>query len=283
MTEDPKGLAIVAGSGALPRMLAESCAEMARPYSIVKFEGIELDWATDHPIIPAIYEKPGRLFRDIRHAGLKVVTFAGGITRPRISPLRFDLKGIRLAPRLFQALKGGDDAALRIVTEIFEEEGLEIAAAHELLETLLTPEGVLSTRAPDDQDKADAARAAEIVAALGTLDVGQGAVVAQGICLGLESIQGTDAMLRHVEATAAPFRPDPEGAGGVLFKAPKLGQDWRVDLPAIGPETIRRAHAAGLSGVVVEAGGVLMLGRDDVIAEADALGLFLWGRKRGGV
>ncbi len=272
-------LAIVAGAGLLPRLIAEDCALRKRPYHVVQFDGISLDWTADHPVMRAVFEKPGGLFRDLRHRGVKVITFAGGMRRPTVSPLRFDLTGIRLAPKLFAALRGGDDAALRIVTEIFEAEGLKIAAAHELLEGLLAPAGTLTKAEPGAADQSDIDRAAEIARALGSIDVGQGAVVAQGICLGLESIQGTDAMLDMVAETGAPFRPDPKGAGGVLFKGPKPGQDWRMDLPAIGPETVRRAAKAGLAGIAVQAGGVLLLGRDEIIAEADKLNLFVTGHK----
>ena len=64
----------------------------------------------------------------------------------------------------------------------------------------------------------------------------------------------------------------------MLYKAPKPGQDWRADLPAIGVETVRKAAEAGLAGVVIAAGGVIVLDRDAVIREADARGLFLWAR-----
>lgn len=272
-------LAIVAGSGALPRMLAEECQRRKRPYQVVVYEGIHLDWSENHPVIPAIFEKPGKLFSALRRAGCTQVTFAGGMRRPKVSPMRFDLKAIRLAPTLFRALRSGDDAALRIVTEIFEDEGLTIVGAHKLLSHLIARAGVRTVAQPSEADKQDAARAAVIVEALGQVDVGQGAVVAQGICLATESIQGTDAMLDFVTMTGGPFRPDPDGAKGVLLKAPKPGQDWRTDLPAIGPQTIEKAHEAGLAGVVVQAGGVLILGEAETIARADQLGLFLWARE----
>ena len=121
------------------------------------------------------------------------------------------------------------------------------------------------------------ARAAEIVAALGAVDVGQGAVVAQGLCLAVESLPGTDAMLAWVAQTAR--RPNPAGAKGVFYKAPKPGQDRRIDLPALGPQTVARAAAAGLAGIVWQAGGVILLDRDDMIAGAQAHGLFLWSRE----
>ncbi|MEH6775017.1 MAG: UDP-2,3-diacylglucosamine diphosphatase LpxI, partial [Cereibacter changlensis] len=88
---------------------------------------------------------------------------------------------------------------------------------------------------------------------------------------------GTDAMLDWVAQTAR--RPNPQGAKGVFYKAPKPGQDRRIDLPALGVETVRRAAAAGLAGIVWQAGGVITLDRAAMLAEAEAHGLFLWSRE----
>lgn len=280
MSEAPGGvLAIVAGRGVLPRLIAEDCARRGRPYRVVVFEGVPLDWLDGHPSIPAIFEKPGRLFSELRAAGCREITLAGGMRRPELNPLRFDLKLLRLAPKVLSGLKGGDDRTLRLVAEVLEAEGLTLRAPHEILADLLAPAGILGRVAPSEADRIDAARAAAIVAALGVVDVGQGAVVAQGLCLGVESIQGTDAMLEFVARTGAAFRPDPAGGRGVLYKGPKPGQDWRVDLPAVGPATLRAAAAAGLAGVALRAGGALLLGRAETVAAADAAGLFLWGRE----
>jgi DUF1009 family protein len=189
---------------------------------------------------------------------------------------------VRLAPRILAGIRSGDDNLLRLIAGIFEGEGFAVRAPHDLLADLLVPAGVLTRARPGPADEADAARAATIVAALGAADTGQAAVVAQGVCLGLESIQGTDALLEFVARTGAPFRADPAGARGVLYKAPKPGQDWRLDLPAIGRATVAGARAAGLAGIVVRAGAVLLLGRDETVAAADAAGLFLWGRETEG-
>jgi UDP-2,3-diacylglucosamine hydrolase len=274
------GLAIVAGRGALPRLLAEDCRCRNRPYRIVRLPGVDLDWAGGHPELSAVFEKPGQLFRDLRQAGMTQVTFAGGIRRPQLNPLRFDRKMLALAPKVLAGLRGGDDRTLRLVAEIFEAEGLRLVGAHEILSRLIVPEGVLTRVCPGQRDREDADRARAIVRALGEADVGQAAVVAQGVCLGLESIQGTDALLSFVAGTPSGYLPDPNGARGVLYKAPKPGQDWRLDLPAIGPGTVAGAAAAGLAGIVVEAGGVLLIDRDAVVAALDAAGLFLWSRGR---
>jgi UDP-2,3-diacylglucosamine hydrolase len=272
-------LAIIAGRGDLPRLLAEHCARLGRPYRVVRLEGVELPWLGTHPAIPAAFEKPGRLFAALREAGCREVTFAGGIRRPGLNPLRFDLKMLKIAPRLLAGMRDGDDRTLRLVAEIFEQEGLHLVAAHEILSDLLVPAGVLTSAAPGAADREDAARAAGIVAAMGAADIGQAVVVAQGLCLGVETIQGTDALLDFVARTGAAYRPDPDGTRGILYKAPKPGQDWRIDLPAVGPATVDGARAAGLAGLVLPAGGVLMLGRDATIDAADAAGLFIWGRE----
>ncbi|MEM7669988.1 MAG: UDP-2,3-diacylglucosamine diphosphatase LpxI [Pseudomonadota bacterium] len=277
MAEPAPPIAIVAGSGDLPRLLAEACQRRARAYHIVQFDGVSLPWRGDHPRIDAVFEKPGALFATLRRLGVREVTFAGAMRRPTLSPQRFDLKALAIAPRVLSALRRGDDAGLSVIAAVFEGEGLAIVPPETLLEEGRMPAGVLTRTAPSRADAADILRARQILAALGPLDVGQGAVVAQGLCLGVETVQGTDAMLRFVAKTAGPLRPDPDGARGVLVKCPKPGQDRRVDLPAIGPDTIRAVDAAGLAGVALTARGALLLNRAETVAEADRRGLFLIG------
>lgn len=264
---------VIAGSGALPELIAAARRAAGQPYVVCAFEGGAPDWIAAHPHAVVPFEKPGRLFRALRDHGAGAVVFAGGMTRPRLQPLRFDLTALRLAPAILPLLKQGDDALLSGLAAILEREGFRLLAAQAVVQSLLAAPGDMAVRSPDAEDRADIARAAALTTALGAQDVGQGAVVAGGLCLGLETLQGTDALLDFVGRTPPALRPGP----GVLYKAPKPGQDRRVDLPAIGPETLRRAAAAGLAGVAVEAGGVLILGREATAAEADRLGLFLHG------
>ena len=142
------GLAIVAGRGDLPRLIAEDCARRGRDYRVVVFEGIALDWLGTHPAIPAVFEKPGRLFADLRAAGCGQVVFAGGMRRPGLNPMRFDLKALSLAPKLLAGLRAGDDSTLRAVAKVFEAEGLTLRAVQEVLSDLLAPAGVLTRAAP---------------------------------------------------------------------------------------------------------------------------------------
>jgi DUF1009 family protein len=106
---------------------------------------------------------------------------------------------------------------------------------------------------------------------LGVLDIGQAVVVQQGLVLGVEAIEGTDALIQRV----GPLRRD--GPGGVLVKVAKPQQDRRIDLPTIGPATIAQAAAAGLRGIAIEAGGAIILDKAATAAAADEAGLFLLG------
>ncbi len=278
---DVRGLTvgIIAGSGVLPRLIAEGRAEQGAGYHVIALEGAAGDWVARHPSTTATLGKVGGILKALRTAGCDAIVFAGGLARPSLANITPDWKGAMLAPRITRLFaQGGDDALLRGIAEIFEEEGFRVLGAHELLEGLLAPAGAIGKRKPSRQDLDDVERAAEIVRTLGVLDVGQGAVVANNLCLAMEAIEGTDEMLARLSALPKRRRNAAPPPSGTLFKAPKPGQDRRVDLPAIGPDTISAAKAAGLNGVAVEAGGVFVLGLEETARAADAAGLFLWGR-----
>jgi hypothetical protein len=179
------------------------------------------------------------------------------------------------------AARKGDDALLREVVAAYEEAGFQVVGADRLLAALLAPEGALGTLSPGERDWRDIRRAAAVVASLGVLDIGQGAVVCDGLVLAVEAQEGTDEMLRRCARLPAELRGGPDRRCGVLVKRPKPQQERRIDLPVIGVETVRLSAAAGLAGVAVEAGAALVLDRAAVAAEADALGVFVLGAAPG--
>lgn len=274
-------VAIVSGSGTLPVHVSRALDRAGRDVILAEMEGFPTSNPDDRPVIPFRVERLGALFRALRQHGVREVVFAGAVARPRMEAAKFDVKTLTLAPKILSALRRGDDGLLRTVLEVFEAEGFSIRAAHDLAPELLLPAGSPTRAKPGNRDRKDAARAARVVAALAAADIGQGAVVAQGVVLAVESAPGTDAMLDWVAGCAGRSRPDPDGAGGVLFKGPKPGQDRRVDLPVIGNSTVTGASRAGLAGIVVEAGGVMVIDAPAVIEACDAAGLFLWVREPG--
>ncbi len=261
------GLAVIAGDGALPGMIVRA----HHGAWLVRIEGIEAQ-NPGAPEIAASLERIGRLYDDLRAEGIERVCFAGALARPALDPVAFDPKMAELAPRLVAAMQEGDDALLRVIVGAFEAEGFAVAGAHELVPELTARPGLLAGPAPDRAARDDIRRAVVVLAALGPVDVGQACVVAGGLCLGIETIQGTDFLLRMVAETDPRLR---RGARGVLVKRPKPGQDLRVDMPAIGPGTVRAAAAAGLAGITIAAGEVLLIDRAGTCAAAEAAGLFL--------
>ncbi len=273
-------LVLVAGQGRLPGLLAERLDAEGRDHRIAELDGFAMDGRGSRPVISFRIERLGSFLAEIQALGATEVCFAGAVRRPALDPSAIDAATLPLVPRMMAALQAGDDAALRTVMAIFEEAGLRVTAAHEVVPELLPPEGMLTVAEPSDRDRSDAARAAAIAAATGAADVGQACVVAAGQALALEAWPGTDWMLQTLAAARATPSGLPDGApgGGILYKAPKPGQDRRADLPVIGPGTVRATAAAGLTGIVLEAGGVMVLDRAETIAAAEKAGLFLWVR-----
>jgi DUF1009 family protein len=188
--------------------------------------------------------------------------------------LKIDLGFVRHSIRLIRLLKGGDDSVLRGVARFFEEQGFKVRAAHEIAPHLLAPKGIFSTAQPDGQALDDIKLGIRVVQTLGAFDIGQAAVVARGYVLAVEAAEGTDAMLRRCrELNNWGFKV----RKGVLIKAPKPGQDLRLDLPAIGPRTVELVAEAGLAGIAVAAGNVLLAEQEELVEKAAKFGLFLCG------
>ncbi len=271
-------LAIIAGGGVLPRYLADAArAHGENPYILsLRAESGE-DWSGyDHETVSiADHSGIGAAFR--RH-GIGRAVLSGWVRRrPEWRDIRAPLKVFRVIPSVVRTLlQGGDDAVLRMVIRLIEAEGVRVVGAHDIAPDLLGSEGPLGRLVPDAADEADIAAAAAAALALGRLDVGQGAVAVGGRVVALEGAEGTDGMLERVAVLRAAGRIS-QRRRGVLVKLCKPGQDLRADLPSIGVETLRRAKAAGLAGIAVEAGRSLVLERAAIIAEADAGGLFVTG------
>lgn len=264
-------LGIVAGGGEFPGLVIAACRAQNRPFHVLALNG-----HADPAIIgdaPADWIRLGEAgtgFQKLKQAGVEDVVMIGPVRRPTLRELAPDFRTTRFFAKVgLKAL--GDDGLLRAVAREMEEEGFRIVGIDDVLSDCLAVSGPYGALRPDEQAEADIRRGFEVAKGLGALDVGQAVIVQQGIVLAVEAVEGTDAMIRRCASLKR------EGAGGVLVKARKPGQDRRLDLPTIGSATLREAAAVGLRGVAVEAGGALVLGRDAVAQEADRLGLFVIG------
>jgi DUF1009 family protein len=277
MADKPSGvLGIIAGSGALPRRLIESAQAKGRDVFVIALEGeTEPETVANIPHIWCRLGAASKALRAMRDNGVSDVCFAGGVHRPSLSAIRPDWRAAKFFAKVGYRLLG-DDGLFSAIAKELENEGFRVIGAHDLLDDAVTvPEGPLGRVAPNTEAEGDIARGIEIARAIGALDIGQAVVVQQGLVLGVEAIEGTDALLRR----CAGLRRD--GAGGVLVKVQKPGQESRIDRPTVGPQTVRLAAEAGLQGIAAEAGATLLLDRDEVIRAADAAGLFVVGVRVG--
>ncbi|WP_119458645.1 UDP-2,3-diacylglucosamine diphosphatase LpxI domain-containing protein [Rhodospirillaceae bacterium SYSU D60014] len=265
-------LGILAGGGALPLRLIAACRAVGRDVFVLAFDG-QTDRATvaDVPHAWVRLGAAGRAIELLRAAGVEELVMAGGIRRPSLAMLRPDQRAAR-----FLAKAGGrlfsDDGLLKAIIDILErEEGFRVVEARSLLTSLTVGRGPLGQRRPSPEDERDIAWGVEVARQLGRLDIGQAVVVCDGIVLGVEAAEGTDALIERCRALRG------AKSGGVLVKVLKPQQEHRADPPTIGLETVRRAAIAGLHGIAVEAGGALVIDAEAVAQAADAAGLFVVG------
>ena len=274
-----KKLGIVAGGGALPVKIAATCRARGDEYSLIRLMGFSDDVLASLPGIDCALGEAGKLLRFLKAEHCDAVVFAGVVTRPDFKTLKVDWRGAALLPKFVSAATRGDGAILNVLVEMIESEGMYVVGADEVVGDLAAPTGALGQMSPNDLDFKDIHKAAQVINALGRFDIGQGAVVANGLVLAVEAAEGTDAMLQR----CAGFPDELKGGGqpgesaGVLVKRPKPGQELRIDLPAIGPETVRRVAAAGLRGIAIEAGVALVIDRDELVRLADQEKIFVYG------
>jgi DUF1009 family protein len=263
-------LGIIAGGGTAPLQLIEACQRTGRAFFVVCLEGqAEAGLAEGLPHVWLRLGAGEALKKNLQNQGVAEIVMIGRVRRPSLTELRPDWLALKVLTK--GGLKGlGDDGLLQGVASALEAEiGVRVLGAQEVFADLLAPSGLLTKRAPDGQDEKDIRRGIEVATSLGLADVGQAVVVQQGLVLGVEAIEGTDALIARAGSLKR------EGGGGVLIKRAKPQQDRRFDLPSIGPGTVTALAAAGLAGVAVQADRSLLIEREKTIALADQKNIFI--------
>jgi hypothetical protein len=270
-------LGIIAGGGDLPIAIAESAVEEGRNVFVAALQGIADDRVAQFPHEWVSLGQTGRTLSLFRQHGCEDVLLAGKVIRPKWNEIKFDATALRKLPKVMAAALQGDDALLRSLVAVLEGEGFRVVGTAEAAPGLLSKQGVLGNHHPSAQHETDIAVGVRVVEALGTFDIGQAAVVCDGLVLAVEAAEGTDAMIARVGSLSENIRGTSKRRRGVLIKAPKATQDGRTDLPVIGVQTVQNAASVGLAGIAVQAGAALIVNRKAVIQAADEAGLFLFG------
>jgi DUF1009 family protein len=272
-----ESIGIICGGGAIPLAVAKAVQEQGRPLTLFLLYGFADKALERFPHRWVHLGAIGRLLRVMRESGCKDIVMIGSLTRPSPWQVRLDFTTLMALPRLLPYFRGGDDRLLSGVTEYFEARGFRLVGAHEVAPEILMPEGIVGKHRPRRTDEDDIGFGFDLLRAIGSFDVGQAAIVSGMHALAVEAAEGTASMIARVAEMRKNGRVKLPERAGVLVKAPKPNQDRRVDLPAIGPDTIAQAKAAGLLGIAVEAGSTVVADTAALIRAADKAGLFVIG------
>jgi DUF1009 family protein len=262
-------LGLIAGNGRFPLIFSRAARRQGLAVVAVAHRGEtepdlegcvdELTWIQVGQIEPIVAA--------FRARGVRRAVMAGGIRKAGLlGHFAPDERGLRFLSKLET---WSDDAVLRGLAAELEEEGIEVVESTLFLGALLTPEGLLTTHTVSERQWRDVRYGLAAARGIGRWDIGQTVVVKTGVVVAVEAVEGTDVALA---------RGGELGRGGsVAVKVSKPGQDLRFDVPAVGPETVRRCRAAGIDVLALEAGRTLLLDRDELLAAAESSGLAIVG------
>lgn len=282
-SQGESGLVIVCGGGSLPFALADAAIRRGRKVLLIALRGFA------DPERVAAYRHHWSWLGQLRgmvqaaiEAGCRDVTFIGSVTRPSLWSIRPDLQVLRMMPQLFRLYRGGDDYLQTGIGRLIEPYGFRLVGPTEIAPELAMPLGPLGSRGPTERDRTDIAKGLSVLRATSPFDIGQAVVVADNQVLAVEGPEGTDQAIARAGELRRNGRVRSPAGTGVLVKAAKVGQDHRIDLPAIGPPTVEAAMAAGLAGIAVVAGSTIVAEPERIAAAADRGGIFLIGVKADG-
>jgi UDP-2,3-diacylglucosamine hydrolase len=271
-----KSLGLIAGNGTFPLLVLD--AARAQGYDVVvaaiKEEAFpEIDSKGAASVHWLSLGELSKLIDTFKAAGVTRAVMAGQVKHKQIfSAIKPDW---RLAKLLFSLGTRNTNSLLGAVAKVLADEGIVLENSTALLEPLLAKTGVLSKRHPSEQELKNIEYGRAVAGRLAEYDIGQTVVVAEGACVAVEAMEGTDATIER----AGQLMRSLEGEASTLTRAltvvkiAKPGQDMRFDVPVIGVRTIETMVRAGATCLAIDAGRCLLLDGEAIIQAADEAGI----------
>lgn len=270
--DDGSDLAIISGSGLLPTIIKNFYKKATQ----VTFNDTNNHTVLTDKVINCEFEKLGFLFERLEQNGIRRVVMAGSINRPLFEKSKMDNYTLSLIPKLQTKLFQGDNEVLSFMAGEFEKKGYQILGASDLIPHLTIDNGFVCGSSYEYFSR-DILKADSLLKTLSPEDIGQGVVVENGLVLGIETLQGTDELLKFVGKTSSHLRI--RGSGGIFVKRPKADQDLRFDMPVVGPKTVELACRAALRGLVISPRSVMLLEREKCVKIAEANNFFILAKE----
>ena len=216
-----------------------------------------------------------KLIKDLNERYVRYLIFGGKITRNNINESSFLLKNFQSKITHRINLKETDDILLRNVGIFFEKQGFKILSLEEIIPNLLLNEGIATKKKPSIQDKNDIFSAIDLHKVISKSDLGQSLIISNGLCIALETLPGTDAMIEFVTNFKNKIMLN-NFSNGIFFKSLKINQDPRFDFPVIGEKTLINIKNANLNGLALLENKLILLNKEKLIKLADELDLFIF-------
>jgi DUF1009 family protein len=286
MASQTEKLGLIAGNGKFPFLVLE--AARAQGYDVVvaaikeeTFPEIEAHGAA------AVHwfslGELSKLIEMFQREGVRRAVMAGQVRHKQIfSSIRLDW---RLAKLLLSLTTRNTDSLLGAVAKVLGDEGIVLEKSTWLLEPLLVRAGVLTVRAPGEQELRNIEYGRGVAGQLARLDIGQTVVIAESACVAVEAMEGTDATILRAGEIMRSLSLDGRGDASTLsreltvVKIAKPNQDMRFDVPVVGVKTIEVMQAAGATCLALDAGKCLLLDGQKVIDAANAAGIAIAARE----
>jgi DUF1009 family protein len=292
-------LGLIAGNGRFPFLLLD--AARAQGFSVVvaairEETDTEIDRRAQSDAGVTVHwlslGELSRLIETFKSAGVTKAVMAGQVKHKQIfSSIRPDW---RLAKLLLNLRTRSTDALIGAVAKVLEDEGIELMSSTAFLEPLLAQEGVLTERAPDEDERRNIEYGRGVAGALAGFDIGQTVVVAAQACVAVEAMEGTDATIERAGRLMGSLDESADGDAAVgppsetstlarkltVVKVAKPNQDMRFDVPVIGQSTVETMVRAGASCLSIEAGRTLLFDRETLLAAANRAGIAIVAARR---
>jgi DUF1009 family protein len=260
------GWGLIAGNGRFPFLVLEGARSQGIDMAVIAIKE-EADPDLAKVAKRLHWVSLGELSKTIellKQEGVSQAVMAGQVKHNKIfSAIRPDWK---LAKLLFRLPKKNTDSLIGAVAKVLQDEGIRLVDSTVFLKPLLPEVGVLTRRAPNQEESADMAYGLGVARNIAGMDIGQTVVVSSQACVAVEAMEGTDETITRAARIAA-------GKPLVAVKVSKPKQDMRFDVPVVGLPTIATMKAAGATALAIDAHRTLLFDREELITAANDAGI----------
>ena len=276
MTLKKKKIGLIIGSGQLATYCMEQLILLGYDITVARLPCSNLTIKKTIDFIDIKYEKIDEVFSILKSKKINDLALIGYMERPEIDTSKVTPKSYEILFKVFSTLNKGDGAIFTTIKEMLIDQSFKLVKVQDLLPELTLSSGVYGSHSKRKEEEIEAG--IKIFLNYAKLDVGQSLIIQSGHCIGMETMTGTDEMIRTL-INYRKRKSQKNFSRGILIKGSKPDQILDIDTPVIGPNTIKLAKKAQLKGLVIESHKVILLNKDLLLDMLRGYNMFLVATK----